>query len=441
MTLTRRGLLKAGIAAGSGLALDPSILRLAFAAEGTQHGLLVIVHLRGGCDGLNLISPASDPDFVAARASDLRVLAEGGNAGHALANAPDPRVDFRLHAAANGLAELYQGGELAFVHAAGLSDATRSHFVATDMIEHGVAGAQALARSPSGWLARYQAALHDASPGKAVAAAAAPSGEFAGSPTVLAVPDLGGGFGMPGGPQVGEVLRRLYASDAGAAGTAGTAGAAGTAGRAALVAADLIEGHLPRDAQNRPLPYLPEHGANFDPGGDLGRGLKTVAQLAKMEIGLELAAVDIGGWDTHENQPGRFRNCVERLSGGLSAFYEDMWRFRDRLILVTISEFGRRLRSNRSNGTDHGRAGVMAVLGGRVAGGRFYGAWPGLRAEKLEEGVDLAVATDYRQVLGEALAAHAEHVLLAAVFPEYRVPAPLGLFRRTAAVAAPVPRG
>jgi uncharacterized protein (DUF1501 family) len=96
--------------------------------------------------------------------------------------------------------------------------------------------------------------------------------------------------------------------------------------------------------------------------------------------------------------------------------------------VVTISEFGRRLRSNRSNGTDHGRAGVMAVLGGQVAGGRFYGRWPGLHSDKLDEGVDLAVATDYRQVLGEVLAAHVGGAAGAA-FPDYKLPGRLGLFR------------
>jgi uncharacterized protein (DUF1501 family) len=106
-----------------------------------------------------------------------------------------------------------------------------------------------------------------------------------------------------------------------------------------------------------------------------------------------------------------------------------MQRYHDRLLVVTVSEFGRRLRSNRSNGTDHGRAGVMAVLGGRVAGGRFYGPWPGLHSEKLDEGVDLAVATDYRQVLSEVLSAHSGTTLGAAVFPDYRAPGKLGLIR------------
>jgi uncharacterized protein (DUF1501 family) len=410
-------MLRASLAAG----LVPGLRGVAFAADGTDRGLLVIVHLRGGCDGLHFISPVNDPDFIAARVSDLRVAADGAQAGHALAHGPDPKIDFRLHDAAGGLAELYQGGHLAFVHAVGLTAEMRSHFVATDMIERGVADDASLNRTASGWLARYQQALGLTRPGAAVAAAGAPSGEFLGSTTALAVPDLGGGFGMPGGPQVSETLARLYG---------GAAGPAAAAGRAALSAMQLIDGHVARDAQNHPAPYAPEHGANYDPAGDLGRPLKTVAQLAKMDIGLAIATVDIGGWDTHEGQPGRFRNCVARLSAGLGAFYEDMWRFHDRLVVVAVSEFGRRLRSNRSNGTDHGRAGVMTVLGGNVVGGRLYGRWPGLRSEKLDEGVDLAVTTDYRQVLTEVLAAHAGHEPPQSVFAGFQAKQPLGLFRR-----------
>ncbi len=432
MLLTRRAILGSGATTAALLGLAPGISRLAFAADGRDRGLLVVVHLRGGCDGLNFISPANDPDFIAARVSELRVAADGQDAGYQLPGGPDSGIDFRLHSAAGGLAELYKSGQLAFVHAAGLSDATRSHFVATDMIEHGVAGDNALTRTNTGWIARYQQTLASSGADMGVAAAGAPSGDFAGSAIALAVPDLSGGFGAPGGPQVNDVLQRLYgrAKDPVVA-----------AGRAALDAMQLLDQRVPRDAQNHPMNYVGEGNVNYDPAGDLARPLKTVAQIAKMQIGLQVATVDIGGWDTHEGQPGRFRNAVTRLSTGISAFYNDMSRYHDRLIVVTISEFGRRLRSNRSSGTDHGRAGVMAVLGGQVQGRRFYGRWPGLRAEKLDEGVDLAVATDYRQVLGEVLAAHSGATGLPTVFPDYRNPGPLGIFARKGTVSTGIGGG
>jgi uncharacterized protein (DUF1501 family) len=128
----------------------------------------------------------------------------------------------------------------------------------------------------------------------------------------------------------------------------------------------------------------------------------------------------------HEYQSGRFRGQVTKLSSGLSAFWNDLAAYHDRMIVVTVTEFGRRLRSNRSNGTDHGRASVMAVLGGRIRGGRFHGGWPGLEPEALDEGVDLRVATDYRQVLSELIDARAGHPV-AGVFPNYRSPGRLGL--------------
>jgi uncharacterized protein (DUF1501 family) len=422
MNATRRTVLHAMTASGMALGLDgfvpmPGLRRLAFAATANERGLLVVLHLRGGCDGLNLVSPADDPDFIAARGSDLRIAVDGGDAGHPLRHGT-VKIDFRLHPAAKGLAELYDAGHLAVIHAAGLTDGTRSHFVATDMIERGIADARSLSRTQEGWLARYLAALR---PGglAAISASAAPSGAFARWPAALAVPDLGGGFAPAGGPQVDEILGRLYLD---------APGEVGAAGRAALGAMRSIDARLPRDPQGKYLPYQPAPGVNYDPAGDVARPLRAVAQLAKMDIGLEVATVDMGGWDTHEYQPGRFQGLVQRLSAGLAAFYADLARSQSRLTVVILTEFGRRLRSNRSNGTDHGRGSVMAVLGDQVAGGRVYGAWPGLASDRLDEGVDLAVATDYRRVLHEVLGRHGGRASAVAAFPGFNDPGSLGLF-------------
>ena len=173
MTIARRTLLGTGLAGTLGALLPvPGLRNLAFAASDTTRPILVIVHLRGGCDGLNLVSPATDPAFIEARVSDLRVAAAGADAGHALANGPDPKIDFRLHSQAGDLAELYQAGQLAFIHAVGLTDGTRSHFVATDMIEHGVADAAGLPHAavvsrlpqeglePHGFRHQHDVALH-----------------------------------------------------------------------------------------------------------------------------------------------------------------------------------------------------------------------------------------------------------------------------------------
>jgi uncharacterized protein (DUF1501 family) len=443
MTLSRRSLLKGtALAAVSGLTPLPGLGRLLLAAEPQNDRILVVLHLRGGCDGLNLLSPASDADFIAARNSDLRVLADGDDAGHLIVHVQDPTLEFRLHATARALAELSDAKHLAFVHAAGLLDATRSHFVATDMIEHGVADGASLNRTSTGWLARAMDTLPGVGSVRGVSTSGAPSGVWAGDAGAISVADLASGVGPPGGAQTAKVLEALYGATGkplAAGGTLATSGtlAAGdvsspqavvSAGRHTLEAMSTIDARLARDARGKYVVYAPLPGVNYDVAYELGRPLKTLAQLIKMDLGLQAATVDLGGWDTHEYQPGRFRNQVERLSQGLGAFYDDMARYHDRLVVVVVTEFGRRLRSNRSNGTDHGRGSVMMVLGGRVAGGRIYGRWPGLKSEQLEEGVDLAVVNDYRQSLTEVIGHWRGSAHATGVFPGYQSTANLGLF-------------
>jgi uncharacterized protein (DUF1501 family) len=433
MTVTRRELLRGTAwAAASGLLPLPGLQRLVFGAEAGTGRILVVLHLRGGCDGLHLLSPAGDPDFVAARNSDLRVLSDGPDAGRLVAHAQSPALEFRLHSAAGALADLSDARHLAFVHAAGLTDTTRSHFVATDMIEHGVAGGDALNRTPSGWLTRAMPSRANATLAvgpaarvvRAVSTSGSPSGAWAGNLDTISVADLANGLRAPGGPQTDQVLQRLYGM---------SNDPVSEAGRLTLAAMSAIDGRLPRDAQGRYVAYAGEPGVNYDAAYELGRPLKALAQLVKMDLGLQAATVDLGGWDTHEYQPGRFKNQVERLSQGLGAFYNDMARYQQRLVVVVVTEFGRRLRSNRSTGTDHGRGSVMMVLGGGVAGGKIYGRWPGLKSEQLEEGVDLAVVNDYRQGLTETLRHWRGDDQAASVFPGFIPGERLGLFGSAAA--------
>jgi uncharacterized protein (DUF1501 family) len=421
--LNRREVLKALSALGLSAAAMPFGMRnLVFAADASTP-ILIVMHLRGGCDGLNLISPASDNDFIAARASDLRVLAEGKDAGYQLANGPNiangPAIDFRLHNAAGGLAELYKSGNLAFVHACGLTDATRSHFVATDMIEAGVASQTDLSRSENGWLTRSIDAHGKNARGlEAVAVSGSLAGDLRGLDQALAAPDINNGLPIVGGPPVASVLWQMYG---------GRTDALGESGQLALQLPLVIDQHVARDASGKILPYAPENGVTYDSAGGFANTMKSVARLIKMDIGLQSITLDYGNWDTHEYQAGRFKGQLEPMSNGLAAFWNDISAYHDRVALVTVTEFGRRLRSNKSGGTDHGRAGVMTVLGGKVRGGKIYGPWPGLNSTQLDEGVDLAVTTDYRQVLTEAL----DHTMGrkgSEVFPSFKPGTPLGLF-------------
>ena len=109
------------------------------------------------------------------------------------------------------------------------------------------------------------------------------------------------------------------------------------------------------------------------------------------------------GWDTHEYQNGKIDYLLRDLSNALGAFDEDMQAQQQPYTLVVMTEFGRRLRTNRSGGTDHGHASTALIMGNKVAGGQIYGRWPGLSSGQLDRGVDLAATTDYRTVLKRAL--------------------------------------
>jgi uncharacterized protein (DUF1501 family) len=419
---TRREILKVLAAAGvyGGVMPLGGLNNLVFASEPSSRSILVIVHLRGGCDGLNFVSPASDPDFISARASELRVSDEGKDSGYPLEHAPAKDIDFRLHTAAGGIAELYKHGDIAFIHACGLTDATRSHFVATDMIERGVGSTATLSATESGWLTRSIEAQHRVSSNglQAISISGAVTGDLQGLEGAIAIPDINYGLPMVGGAGVATALWNMYSNDK---------GPIGEAGRLALQLPSMVDQKIRRDADGHVIPYQPENGVNYNMAGGFANALKSAARLIKMDVGLQAITLDYGNWDTHEYQQGRFKNLVEPFSNGLTAFWNDLPTYHDRMVVVALTEFGRRLRSNKSGGTDHGRGSLMFVLGGNVRGGRFYGKWPGLSSAQLEEGVDLAVTTDYRRVLTEVLD-HVNGSKSSHIFPNYLHQESLGIF-------------
>jgi uncharacterized protein (DUF1501 family) len=176
--------------------------------------------------------------------------------------------------------------------------------------------------------------------------------------------------------------------------------------------------------------FEPAHGARY-PRTDFGDKLRQVAQLIKAGVGLEVAFVDIGGWDTHAaqgNERGLLAFRLADFAGGLAAFARDLGDTMDDVVVLSMSEFGRTVRENGNRGTDHGRATAMLALGGPVRGGRVYGRWPGLAPEQLFEGRDLEVTTDFRQLFAEVAWAHLGVPRRALVFPGFVPPAdPLGV--------------
>jgi len=170
-----------------------------------------------------------------------------------------------------------------------------------------------------------------------------------------------------------------------------------------------------------PSKYKPAAGADY-PKGRFGDSMKQLAQMIKANLGVQVAFADIGGWDHHVNEgatEGQIANVLREFSQSISAFWTDLGDLGEDTVVVSMSEFGRTARENGNRGTDHGHANVMFVLGGPVRGGRVYGRWPGLDQSQLYEGRDLALTTDFRQVLGEAVLRHMGNKNLNEVFPGY----------------------
>jgi uncharacterized protein (DUF1501 family) len=170
--------------------------------------------------------------------------------------------------------------------------------------------------------------------------------------------------------------------------------------------------------------YTPSAGADY-PRGRLGQSMQQIAQLIKSDVGVEMAFADIGGWDHHTNEvgqrpsEGQLPNLLREFGASLAAFWKDMGDRMQDIVVVTMSEFGRTAHENGNRGTDHGHANCMFVMGGDVKGGKVHGKWPGLEREQLYESRDLALTTDFRDVLGELVARHTGNASLKGVFPGY----------------------
>ena len=145
---------------------------------------------------------------------------------------------------------------------------------------------------------------------------------------------------------------------------------------------------------------------------------------------MRVVCVDIGGWDTHNQQAATLNALLTDLGDSLAALYTDLGSRTARLCVVSMSEFGRRVAENGSAGTDHGHGNCMLLLGGGVNGGRVYADWPGLATAQLFAGADLEVSIDWRTVLGELVALRLNNSDgLESVFPDYAMPAFVGAFR------------
>lgn len=408
----------AAVAAMAGSRLGMLGLARGQVAEANRE-TLVVVFLRGGMDGLSLIPPIAGEDrghYEAGR-PNLKVPLTGNGAALPL----DDR--FGLHPAAAPLLPLFQSGKLGIIQAVG-SSGSRSHFDAMKFLELGTPGVKT---TTDGWLTRHLASspsLPSVLALPALAAGSTPPTSLQGSDDVVNMMDsatfsLGaiGNLSWAAGDEW-AALRRMFGYEPTFLSAAGIQ---------ALNAAGFVESFVQSN-------YQPSGGAVY-PAVEFGTHLKVLAQLIKSDIGLRVATVDLGGWDTHENQGvqpgGHFSRLTQQLTEGLAAFYTDLDGSTTdapirRTTVVVVSEFGRRIRENANLGTDHGTANPVLVLGGNVRGG-LHGTFPGLHPEVQFDNADVAPTTDLRRILSEILIRRAANPKLGEVFPRYSAYEPINV--------------
>ncbi|MCG9896325.1 MAG: DUF1501 domain-containing protein [Fimbriimonadaceae bacterium] len=400
--LTRRQMLAVGMGGlaslfGAGTAWSQAVVQ-----NRPQHDrVLVVIFLRGGADALNIAAPIHEQEYHDGRPT-LRLTK----------TLPlDDR--FGLHPSLEPLHRLYKEGMGAFVHACGSQDETRSHFSAMATMEAG--RITETSTGAGGWLGRHLASTPGSrSPLRAVALGSILPDSLGGAAGSLAVEDVTRFRLSEEAARAGADLARLYAKGH---------DPLTSAGRDTL-------GVLKELEQAASGGISPENGAEY-PETSLGQGLKQAAFLVRSRLGLEVACLDHGGWDTHVAQgaeTGWQATLLDEVARSVAAFFRDLGPESERVTRIVQSEFGRRIYENAGLGTDHGRGGVMMLFGGGVQGGRIHADWPGLSpADRVGPG-DLRVTTDYRQILAEILTKRLATADLNRVFPGL-TPRPLGLIR------------
>lgn len=365
---------------------------------------LVVVLLRGAVDGLSVVAPYGEREYAASR-PQIALPPPGADDGLI-------KLDrlFGLHPSLAPLKRHWDGGQLAFVHASGSPDPTRSHFDAQDYFESGTPGRKA---TPDGWMNRLLTALPgDPSPTRAISQGSTPPRIFAGAGSVATL-----GLGPSAlqhraidNPQLQSGLAKLYANDPQLSSTLrDTTEARGEMARS-MAGGD---GHAMDPSADAGAPSARSFAADA----------RRLGTLIRKDPHTQLAFTAVGGWDTHVNQGaarGQLANRLASLGEGLAALSQGLGDALKDTVIVVASEFGRTLRQNGNGGTDHGRGNVIWLLGGPVAGGQVLGEWPGLDTAALADGRDLAVRTDFRQVLSPLLQRHLglTDAALAAVFPQ-----------------------
>ncbi len=413
--VSRRGFLKAGGVALMGVGLMDGIPAfLAEAVAGNQliapygkRKTLICIFQRGAMDGLMAVTPFTDEYLKAARPG-LFISAAKNSTGKSLI---DLDGHFGLHPAMQGFEQAFRDKRLAIVHGIGSPNNTRSHFDAQDYMESGTPFNKGTA---SGWLNRAIGLLgHDAiTPFTAVSLTSAMPRSLYGDNPAVAINNLQDfAIQMRGNPSgtnmAAKSFEDLYDQT--------SEGLLKQTGKESFEAIKMLQ---KADIKN----YKPAQNVVY-PNSALGNSLKQIAQLIKMDVGLEVAFTESNGWDTHFNQGnenGIFARNVGDLSNSMMAFWNDLDAYQDEVTVMTMTEFGRTVHQNGTGGTDHGRASCNFILGNTVNGGLVHGNLQPLSIENLEDGRDVAVTIDFRSVFSEVADKHLKVNNDRVLFPDWK---------------------
>ncbi|MBX9928514.1 MAG: DUF1501 domain-containing protein [Gemmatimonadaceae bacterium] len=382
--------------------------RVVLAQTASPRDIIVHVFLRGGSDGLSMCVPWGDPNYYTARST---IAIPRPDATGTLKATSLDGVLWGLPPSMLGLLPAYQANQLLIIQGAGLSYSSRSHFDAQRFIEVGKAADPSVS---TGWLGRHLATvppMNSAATLRALSISQGLPNLLEGAPKTLPIPDPANY--VLGGSSATRAARQAWlATDYGLAEEPVRSAALDAGATLSLLQSLNISG------------YAPSNGAVY-PNTNFGRGMRSTAALIKANVGVEAVQVDIGGWDTHQTQnplTGTMATLMTEFANGIGAFWADVLQGNGNynVTLVAMSEFGRNVRENGSQGTDHGRGSAMFVMGKQIAGGRVYTKnWQPLARENLQDGQDVRVTVDHRDVLAEIVRNRLNNPNLDLIFPAY----------------------
>lgn len=423
---SRRDFLKTSglciMAGGAGFVGTEGFLRGAPVASGNdapaeadpdrQKPTLVTIFLRGGADALNAIVPVGDAKYYEVRPGIAIPAKPKPGEDQAALPYPKDKGYWGLHPAMKNLVPLIAAGQCVPIVNVGSPHGTRSHFSAQDYMERAALGD---ARYSQGWLNRYlelSKKPYDA-PLRGLSAMSLLPRALRGPYPVLAGNNRAQDMALFANLYAPENMVNMTARD-----EAKPESGSSLSDRP-MARKETVKQGLTSD-QTRDI--ITESGANAVirlkalekaamqpieatyPGGQLGGQLSTIARVIKANVGLEVAQADYDGWDHHSGMGGlrgAHANMLRYLSDCLAAFHKDLGSRMKKVVVLVMSEFGRTVHENGSNGTDHGRAGFMLAMGDMLNGGKIYGNWKGL--EEMEQARFQPVHTDFRSVFAETL--------------------------------------